>query len=134
MSKFLGQLKLRMWSPEEVSDAGYDTSVYDLLEGFSYLSDKFGLIEVPSGFVTDFASIPRAAWAIIDPEDPRIAFPSVIHDFLYSTRGKLPFSTVTRENADYVLREAMEACGAGSFIRNAVYQAVRVGGNSHWSD
>ena len=31
-----------------------------------------------------------------------------------------------------VLREGMECCGASSLIRNAVYQAVRLGGAAHW--
>ena len=38
-------------------------------------------IEVPTGFVTDLASVPRFCWWFISPWD--IARASVIHDWLY---------------------------------------------------
>jgi uncharacterized protein YeaC (DUF1315 family) len=48
-------------------------------------------------------------------------------------KGTLPDGTAfTREQADAVLREAMEVCGASSVIRNAVYQAVQAFGGAHW--
>ena len=38
-------------------------------------------ITVGKGFVTDLASVPRAAWAIIAPWD--VARSAIIHDLLY---------------------------------------------------
>jgi len=141
MSQFTSQLFLRSFSAQEVTAAGSEAQLYEVTHDFTYLSDKLGRVvtvpgrvaAAPIGFVTDFASIPRAAWEIIDPEDPIIAWPSVIHDYLYSCKGKLPDGfAYNREKADAVLREGMQACGASSLIRNAVYQAVRLGGGSHW--
>ncbi|MDI1336342.1 MAG: DUF1353 domain-containing protein [Lacunisphaera sp.] len=134
MSKFTSQLFLRSFSAAEVKAAGSDVQLYQLTQDFSYQSDKLGLtITVPAGLVTDFASIPRPVWQLLDPEDPIIAWPSVVHDFLYTCKGTLPDGTkYKRVQADGVLREAMEFCGAGSIIRESVYQAVKNFGGSHW--
>lgn len=40
-----------------------------------------GKITVPAGYITDLASVPRAAWAFISPFD--VARSAVIHDMLY---------------------------------------------------
>jgi len=40
-----------------------------------------GCITVPAGYITDLASVPRAAWAFISPFD--VARSAVIHDMLY---------------------------------------------------
>ena len=134
MSKFTSQLFLRSYSAAEIAAKGGTTQLYAVTRSFTYVSDKLArAINVPRGFETDFASIPRAAWEILDPEDPIIAWPSVIHDYLYTRKGTLPDGyDYTREQADAVLREAMEVCGANSIIRNAVYQAVQKFGSSHW--
>ena len=133
---------LRSFSPAEIIAAGRHVQLYEVTKNFSYVSDKLGrTITVPgrptpkkSGYVTDFAHIPRALRGIcLDPEDPIIAWPSVIHDYLYTCQGTLPDGfTYTREQADAVLREAMEVCGAGHFIRESVYEAVENFGSSHW--
>ena len=134
MSQFTSQLFLRSFSPDEIIAAHAHVQLYEVTQDFSYVSDELGRsVTVPGGLVTDFASIPRAAWDLIDPEDPIIAWPSVVHDYLYSCKGKLPDGfTYNRESADAVLREAMEVCGAGHFIRESVYEAVRTFGGSHW--
>jgi hypothetical protein len=141
MSQFTSQLFLRSFSAADVVAAGSEVQLYEVTQDFTYQSDKLGRsvtvpgrsAAAPSGYVTDFASIPRAAWNILDPEDPIIAWPSVIHDYLYSCKGTLPDGfTYNRESADAVLREGMEFCGASSMIRESVYQAVRAFGDSHW--
>lgn len=135
MSQFTSQLFLRSLSPAEIIAAGAHVQLYEIVQDFTYVSDKLGgrAITVPAGLITDFASIPRAAWELLDPEDPIIAWPSVVHDYLYSSLGRLPDGfTYTREQADAVLREAMEVSGAGIFIREAVYEAVETFGASHW--
>lgn len=134
MSQFLSPLFLRSYSPDEILKLGEHVQLYDVTQDFSYQSDKLGVtITVKAPYQTDFASIPRAAWELLDPEDPIIAWPSVIHDYLYSCQGTLPDGTsYTREQADAVLREAMEVCHAGIFIRESVYEMVEEFGASHW--
>jgi hypothetical protein len=135
MSQFLSQLFLRSYSVAELNARGSKVQLYDVTQDFSYQSDRLGVtITVVAPYRTDFASIPRVAWSLLDPEDPVIAWPSVIHDYLYSRKGTLPDGTkYQREDADAVLREAMEVCGAGGFIREVVYLMVRLFGGSHWN-
>ena len=49
------------------------------------------VITVPAGFVTDFASTPRAIWAILPPTG-RYQLAAVVHDFLYWDQGCTPTS------------------------------------------
>src|SRR5471032_2344243 len=134
MSQFTSQLFLRSFSVAEIMAQGGHVQLYEIVQPFSYVSDTLGItVTVPAGLVTDFASIPRVAWDLLDPEDPIIAWPSVIHDYLYTCKGALPDGTTySRQQADAVLREAMEACGAGYFIRESVYEAVESFGADHW--
>jgi hypothetical protein len=107
---------------------------YVLEQPFVYQSKAFGLITVPEGMATDFASIPRLAYTYISPESPAVLFGSVVHDYLYSILGNLPERTLIRAECDAVLREAMLECGARPTQAWLVYQAVRIGGGSHWKD
>lgn len=122
MSAFLSRLRVEVLPPNEVAGR----QIYVLTEPFIYQSEIIGHVEVPDKFKTDFASIPRIAWRYIDPEDPAILYPSVIHDYLYSTQG------TSREVADQVLREAMALAGARIDQRAVVYRMVRMFGGSHW--
>ena len=49
-------------------------------------TNKTETISVPRGFVTDLASVPRAAWAFIAPWD--VARSAIIHDLLYKAIRK----------------------------------------------
>jgi Protein of unknown function (DUF1353) len=83
-------------------------------------------VEVPIGFVTDLASIPRVFWTILPPQ-ARYSYPAIIHDFLYWTQE------YTRELADKVFKLAMadmEVPSAKTFI---IYEAVRLAGGRAWS-
>lgn len=79
-------------------------------------------IEVPKGFVTDFASIPRVLWNVLPPTGG-YGKAAVIHDLLYRTAG-----LATRPEADSILLEAMTALGVGRLTRYTIYSGVRVGG------
>src|SRR6478736_1615458 len=110
MIGFISSLVTRIMSPDELQGG---RQLYVLTQDFYYKSDLLGDICVPAGFITDFASIPRFAYSYIDPEDPCIIFPSVVHDYLYRLGGALPNSrTYARSDADRVLREAMTVSGA----------------------
>jgi len=103
------------------------TEKFRLVDDLNYQSDLLpGIITVPAGFVTDFASIPQCLWGYIAPTSPQIRDAAVVHDFLYTTKP------VTRLCADAILREAMKALGASIVERNVVYYAVRLGGASHY--
>ncbi|QYG03900.1 DUF1353 domain-containing protein [Massilia sp. NP310] len=82
-------------------------------------------IHVPTGFVTDFASVPRAPltyWLFGGVGDEA----AVVHDFLYEK------ALVTRDLADLVYGEALEACGVARWRRAAMVLAVQLFGGSRY--
>lgn len=87
-------------------------------------------IDVPAGFITDFASIPRFLWSVLPPYG-RYAAASVIHDWLYKTGGL--HGTYTRKRCDAIFLEAMKVLQVSTLTRNVIYRAVRTFGNSSWN-
>ena len=82
-------------------------------------------IEIPVGFQTDFGSVPRIFWFIVNPQGKaKAAF--VVHDWLYKTgeRSKLV--------SDAILLEAMEVCGVGLIQRHLVWRGLQLGGWWAW--
>lgn len=88
----------------------------------AYRSDVAGqMIVAPSGFSTDFASVPRIPLAYL-LFGGVVTEPAVIHDYLYAT-GFLP-----RRMADAVLLEAMATIGVPAWRRWPMWAAVRLAG------
>ncbi len=88
--------------------------------------EAYGAVTVPTGFVTDFASIPRIFWSALRP-DGEYAYAAVVHDYLYWTQ------TRSRDEADHILKMAMEDFKVGALTVGAIYGAVRVGGQVAWN-
>jgi hypothetical protein len=84
------------------------------------------VIVVPAGFVTDFASTPRAIWAVIPPTG-QYQLAAVVHDFLYWDQG------CARQQADELLRVAMSESNVKPFERDIIWQAVRRFGETAWT-
>ncbi len=110
-----------------------DRSYWQFLARFQYVSPKWGPINIPKGFYTDFASVPPSLHSIIDDDSPIMLFPSAPHDFLFTkrdedgTRGwisKTKQLTLTEVNR--VLTEAMSFCGANFLTRELVFNAVEL--------
>jgi hypothetical protein len=98
-----------------------------LLDGFAFDSAVLQrVVEVPPGFVTDFASIPRPLWSLLPPTGT-YGRAAVIHDFLYRAVGYCP-----RAAADRTLLEAMTVLGVARLTRWAIYGGVRLGGASSY--
>ena len=96
-----------------------------------YRSTISGQVVVPEGFETDFASIPLLFQRII-PVNGNHRLPAVVHDYLYSVKGRLPSITLSRQQCDRVLLTAMEEKNVNAWRRLAMYGAVRIGGQFHW--
>lgn len=117
-SRFLDQLILRY----------IDGKKWEVVGAFNYHTDvSLGgqppfTVKIPSGFLTDFASVPMIFWNIFSPTGS-YGKAAVIHDFLY--RGP---HVVSKDTADKVFNEAMKALGTGFFTRTILYNAVRVFG------
>lgn len=101
----------------------------ELLSNFGYqpAGNSAFAIWVPKGFRCDVASIPRAAWLLAPSWGPwnRAA---VIHDWLYTVQP------CSRLQADRIFREALAACGVSSWRSVVMFNAVRLGGGSHWEN
>jgi hypothetical protein len=104
--------------------------VYYLTKAISWKpksDQKRPSIDVPSGFVFDFASIPRAFWSIMRP-DGEYAFAMIIHEYLYWTQ------TTSRAEADEILKLAMEDFSVDPTATAALYQAARGFGQVAWDE
>jgi hypothetical protein len=89
MSSFNGLLKAEFQPPKNFSllhsltydcDSLTEENVKDLKEIGLHINRSCRIV-VPTGFITDLASVPRLCWAFLAPMD--IARAAVIHDFLY---------------------------------------------------
>ena len=82
-------------------------------------------VEVPIGFVTDLASIPRVFWTLLRPDGDYV-YAAIIHDYLYWTQSR------SREESDTIFRFAMEDFKVRDSIITTIYQGVAKGGESSW--
>jgi hypothetical protein len=99
-----------------------------LMADLSYrIGETNFVIVVPAGFVTDFASTPRAIWAVLPPFGT-YQLAAVVHDFLYWDQG------CTREQADALLRVAMAESRVEPWKRDLIWDAVRRFGSPAWSN
>lgn len=118
MAQFLDRLVV-----EEISDSVF--SVVD--HPFRYQSDLAGLITVPVGFYTDFASVPRFMPIVYNCLGDTAHEPAVVHDWLYYS------ALTTREVSDLVFLEAMRVWGMPSWRYWPIYWGVRLGGWFAWN-
>ncbi len=117
MSAFLDPLNVT-----EISDSIFAIADHP----FRYQSDLAGLLTVPIGFFTDFASVPRLGIVYAMLGD-RAHEPAVVHDWLYYA------GITTRSMADDVLMEAMTVLGLSWWQRYPIYWGVRIGGWVAWN-
>lgn len=99
----------------------------DMLEStLKYKSDRYHrVIKVPGGFITDYASIPRAFQVFI-PKVARHRYAAVVHDWLYNKNN--PYKGITRAQADLIFLDAMKDLGVTAWMRWSMYTAVRTFG------
>ena len=108
-----------------------DGRTWVLRKDFSYDVGKENsgeTITVPSGFITDFASVPRLLWGIF-PRWGKYGNAAVVHDYLYWVQEeKYP-----RKKVDEIFLEGMrDALAVGTIKANLLYYSVRAGGRAAW--
>ncbi|MDQ4148457.1 MAG: DUF1353 domain-containing protein [Actinomycetota bacterium] len=81
-------------------------------------NDPDDLIEVPQGFITDFASVPRPLWWLYAPWG-RHGHAAVLHDWGYYEQDR------QRREYDRIFLEAMVVLGVGRVKRRLMWLAVR---------
>jgi hypothetical protein len=118
MSPFNGNLHLVVLRGVKIKDKPF---IVD--ENFGYTTEYKGetvRIEVPSGYRTDFASIPRFFWRIFPPDGPyRDA--AVVHDWLCDAKPKI----MNNVDAANIFALAMEDCGVPSWKRTLMARMVK---------
>ena len=82
-------------------------------------------IDVPIGFMTDFASVPQPFWIIL-PRWGKYGNAAVIHDYLYKVQ------TRSRRKADGIFREGMGVLAVPGWQIFCMYWAVRLLGWLAW--
>jgi hypothetical protein len=106
-----------------------DWRLWRLEESLRYEVGALGsgrVIEVPAGFVTDGASVPRWLWSLL-PAWGSYSRAACLHDFgLHVLSAGRPHPEMpTRLACDHVFREAMDVCGTPLVIRLLLYAGVR---------
>lgn len=104
-----------------------DDDYWEIVEEYKYATSK-GIIIVPAGFRTDYASVPRVFRNIINSYGKH-GRAAVIHDWLYSIKCPLK---ITREEADQIFLEIMEECEVPKWKRVLMYRLVRLFGGFHY--
>lgn len=107
-------------------------------EGYRYYIGTYGsnrYVEVPAGFLTDGATIPRALWWLLPPMG-EYSQATTLHDYLCSTyeitvveNGVPTQVRITRKEIDDILTEAMEVLGVTAwkeFVINAGVDFYRI--------
>lgn len=101
-----------------------------LLKEFGFLDDLIGVVKVPAGFETDFASIQClknpllcGLYAFLDDYGNKAA---VIHDWLYRN------GLYTRAICDEVFYRALRVEKVPKLRAILLYQGVRIGGGSSY--
>ncbi len=105
---------------------GYWVLEQDLI----YLDSHYGLITAEKGFETDLASISKFIRNIVDPSEPYIKEPAIIHDWIYRGHEAKRFS---RKDADKIFYRGVRANGIGWIKAEIMYLAVRLFGKSSWT-
>ncbi|TVZ39401.1 uncharacterized protein DUF1353 [Alteromonadaceae bacterium 2753L.S.0a.02] len=111
-------------------------SQFELAKPLNYYRPEVGTIKVPTGFETDFASIPAFA-RVFFAVNGKHRQASVLHDYLYSKKGRVPKmvgeTRFTRKQCDQEYLTAMKGTGVSFFKRWVFYGAVRLGGWIYWN-
>lgn len=120
MSTFTGPLRL------EHQNANWRT--WKLLEPLTWEAEA-GTIEIPAGFETDGASVPRFLWPFF-PLTGRYLRAAVLHDYLWTLleAGAPHVLAPTRAAADRQFLHAMRAVDVARPGRWVLYLSVRAYG------
>jgi hypothetical protein len=105
-----------------------DGTNFVLVDDLYYEIKRTGrTIRVPSGFVTDFASVPwyaRSAISVLG----RHSIPAIVHDYLYWEQR------CSREQADAILFDAMDEYKSATWQQWLVYYSVHWRAGGAWEE
>lgn len=129
-----GGLATDWLTPDECRAAGSRVQLWRLRDPYSVVVPNRGVVTVPRGFVTDFASVPGWAQSYVGTEHPALNAPALVHDYGYARRGDMipGHPPLTRAEVDELFRQMLLACKMRPSQAWVLHRAVRLGGASHW--
>lgn len=101
---------------------------HELQEDFIYTWKHAGailIVQVPPGYVTDLASVPRWLWWLIAHHELGFAAP-LVHDFLYTHKGRVMGQEWSRWDVDRLFGRMMREEGVARWRRRMGFWAVHV--------
>ena len=110
------------------------SDLFELLQGIDLVLSNGYSLHVPSGFVTDFASVPPILWGVF-PAIGKHCLAAVVHDYMYENRvfDAEMGSYQARLLADREFRRLADLAGPQHRFRHwCMYQTVRWFGAGHW--
>lgn len=117
---FKGTVKAEWLTPKNPTDTFRDMK---LLDTFGFVDSKGQHWDVPSGYVTNGASIPWGLWNIIGgPYDGPYRDAAVIHDYYCEKKLR------TWEDTHSMYYQAALARGTSDSVASTMYAALRFGG------
>ena len=114
--------------------SGQDHVLYRLLDPITVENKDTGeLLEVPTGFLCDGASVPGALWGALSADPADLLVPSIAHDYTYreGAKWKKPAGgtrKVNRYEADLVHVAICKLLKVKKTDRAKVFYALRVAG------
>lgn len=117
---FIGELKFEP-VPGEVGE-------FELLSTWTWVDEEFGRVDIPPGFITDFASTPQLMrmFKVFDPLSSGSIFGALPHDWLYCLQDR------DRSVCDDILRKALIDSGMQPYAARMYWMGVRMGGWVPW--
>ena len=97
-----------------------------IYQGYDDQGNPLDRFEVPAGFESDLASIPRLFWNIFPPDDDNYVRAAWVHDY------NCKYQQISRLDADRLFRKMMRVEGAGWCKRQTIYCMVRAFGWYAW--
>ena len=117
-----------------------DGTHWRILDGFRYyLTEDEGpageFVDVPDGFVTNFASIPRPLWALFPPTGRTYAQISCVHDKLFTAPVSRSAHSARpcrfRETA-HIYVDGAKAAGAAWLVRRTMFRMLQLFSHPSW--
>ena len=112
------------------------SDLFELLQGIDVTLSNGHRLHVPSGFVTDFASVPPILWGVF-PAIGKHCLASVIHDYMYDNQlfDAEMGSYQARRFADREFLRLANEVGPKHWLRHyLMYRMVRWFGGQYWAN
>lgn len=117
------------------NETAYDKALVQVIQSPLEWADATMWFEVPKGFMCDGASVPNSLYPMLDANAFDLLIPGIAHDYLYRKDATVidiktsEIRSVSRLEADEVMRNVCKFVGVDWFDRQKIFYAIRVGGH-----